>query len=227
MTKYIEFQSLVLHSCKKLVDAGILVATGGNVSTRVLGEDKIAITPSNMDYLIIQPEDICILDFDGHQISGSHAPSIEYKFHLEIYKNRLDVGGVVHSHQPNTSLFSLIDTSIPALFDEQVFHLGESIDVIRYAASGSDELAQNIVKMLTNNANAYILENHGVLCMGGTIEEAVMNAMVTEKVAIAYQGALSTVKRITKLPKQSVKMFANLLKERQEENKSRHISAYK
>ena len=213
MNNYLKYQHAVLDSCKKLVEEGILIATGGNVSIRVLGEDKIAITPSNKDYLTIVPEEICIIDYEGNQIYGPHPPSIEHFFHIEIYKKRLDVGGIVHSHQPNTSLFSLINTSIPALFDEQVYHLGESIDIIPYAASGSRELAQNIVNKLQNRANSYILENHGVLCLGGTIEEAVMNSMVTEKVAIAYQGALSTVKRVTKIPRQSVKHFSNLLKD--------------
>ena len=110
MNEYTKYQRAVLDNCKKLVNAGILIATGGNVSTRILGEDKIAITPSNKDYTKILPDDICVLDYEGNQIAGQYVPSIEYFFHIEIYRNRLDVGGVVHSHQPSRSLFSLINT---------------------------------------------------------------------------------------------------------------------
>ena len=227
MTDYLKYQSEVLNCCQKLVNAGILIATGGNVSVRVLGEDKIAITPSNKDYTLLSAKDICVLDFDGNQVAGPYKPSIEHRFHIEIYRNRLDVGGVVHTHQPNISVFSLIKTSIPALFDEQVFRLGETIDLISYAPSGTNGLVENIIKKLKNRSNAYIMENHGVLILGGNLEDATLNSMVAEKVAIAYLGAIQTSSRISELPQESVELFAKLYKERQVEYMKRHKDTYK
>lgn len=227
MEQYSNYQEQVLDACKKLVDRGILKATGGNISARVLGEDKIAITPSNKDYTSIAPEDICILDYDGNQLAGKYLPSIEHGFHMEIYKNRMDVGGIVHTHQPYATIFSLINSSVPALFDEQVFHLGENIALVKYAASGTDKLAENIVDSIRNGNNAYILENHGALLLGGTVDEAALNSMVVEKTAQAYVGALGTDKKVWKLPADSVQMFADMMKERQANYRKTHSEAYK
>ena len=54
----------VLETCQDLTRKGYLVGTGGNVSMRIEGEEALAITPSNMDYLALDADDICVYSFD-------------------------------------------------------------------------------------------------------------------------------------------------------------------
>ena len=175
--------------------------SGGNASVR-LNQKAIAITPSGVRYQELQPEDICIVAMDNSPIDvkAGLKPSIETGMHNVIYQNRPDVNAVVHTHQIYGSVFAVLNMSIPALFDEISWALGQTIDVISYALSGSSELAANVGEKLSNNANAYIIQNHGILALGKTLDQAILHAELLEKVAHVYCLALSTGKPASTLP---------------------------
>jgi glutamate-1-semialdehyde 2,1-aminomutase len=218
MHRYDEFKQQVLTWSQELVHKGYLVGSGGNLSVRIEGEDALATTPSRHDYLRLELEDICVYDFERNRIEGDLAPSVEMAMHIAIYQDRLDVNAIVHTHQPFASTFSLINHAIPPLFDEQVVNLGNRIEVVAYGLSGSPQLLANIAAHLDNQCNAYILQNHGVLSLGMTIEQAVVNAQILEKCARVYYYALTTGQEITPLDLQSQKtLFALLQSEQRKE----------
>ena len=221
MTKYSEYKNNLLNHAKLLSEHGYfsaMMGTGGNVSVRIKGENAFAITPSGMPYKDLAPDDICILDFEKNQIEGAHAPSVESGMHVAIYKRRPDVNAVVHTHQNKASIFSVINRPIPALFDEVCMNIGEIVDVVPYALSGSQELAENVAGKLENGCNCYIMQNHGVLCLGHTIEKACLNAELLEKVAAIYADALFTGEKISTLPEKTVTLFRQIRKESQDKN---------
>jgi ribulose-5-phosphate 4-epimerase/fuculose-1-phosphate aldolase len=192
-------QQVVDYSCK-LTNEGFLKGTGGNVSIRMPGKNILAITPSNQDYLSMTADDICIYSFDKEQIQGALKPSIEMGFHIAVYQARPDVGSVIHTHQDFASALAIINKPIPALFDEQVRFLGRSVDIIPYAPSGTGMLASQVKRAVRNNHNAYILKNHGALCLGSTPERAYHNVLLLEKAALSYILALYTEEKINKIP---------------------------
>ena len=214
MGKYDEYKRKVLVGCKKMVELGYVVAgaSGGNISMRIEGEDAVAVSPSNKDYLTLEQDDICVVDYDLQRIDAKYNPSVETKMHAAVYKNRLDVNAIVHTHQPYASIFALINEPIPALFDEQVVRIGDRIEIIPYAMSGSAELLENVVDKIDNNCNAFIIQNHGVLGLGLDIDQAFISVGLMEKCARVYYYALSTNKPITILPEKETKAFFKFLK---------------
>ncbi|MBI5928730.1 MAG: class II aldolase/adducin family protein [Chloroflexi bacterium] len=200
MNEFEAIRQQVLNYTQQLAREGYLKGTGGNVSIRVPNQDILAITPSNQDYFAITPADICIYTFDQTKIEGDLKPSIEMGFHIAVYQSRPDVSCVMHTHQDFASAIALIGKSIPALFDEQVRFLGRSVDVIPYAPSGTGLLVKQVRKTVQNNHNAYILKNHGALCLGSTPERALHNVMLLEKAALSYILALYTEEKINKIP---------------------------
>jgi len=204
MNEYKNYKKDVLEATQWLFSQGYFGSqrgSGGNVSVRV-NETVMAITPSSVKYPELVLDDICIIDFDLSIIEENQKlkPSVESAMHSVIYRNRPDVKAIVHTHQPYGSVFSLINTPIPALFDEVAFSLGHSIEVVPYALSGSPELVHNVSGKLSNNANAYILQNHGILALGRDLDKAVLHAELLEKVAHIYCLALSTGKPVAALP---------------------------
>ena len=202
-TSYISYQNQVLACTLWLSEHGFFGAlrgTGGNVSVRIPGQDAFAITPSSKPYRELAPEDICIVDFDLKQIQGPYGPSMEAGMHLKVYQNRPDVHAVVHTHQPEASVFSILNQPIPALFDEVVLSLGPVVEVIPYALSGSPELAENVAATVANGGHGYLIQNHGILCLGATLEKASLNAELLEKTAHTYSQALATGLKPTTLP---------------------------
>ncbi len=200
MGKYDDYKRLVLEYSQQLAHKGFLVGTGGNLSVRIEGEDALVITPSSRDYLGLCLEDICVVDWNQERLEGELKPSVETAMHTAVYQHRADVNALVHTHQPYASLFSLINRPIPALFDEQVLNLGNVVEVVAYGVSGSVELLNHIVARLDNQCSAYILQNHGALCLGLNMEEAARNVELLEKCARVYYYALTTGQPITPLP---------------------------
>lgn len=200
MNDYNSLQQQVLDYACKLAHEGFLKGTGGNISIRVPGENILVITPSNQDYLSLNAHDICVYSFKQEPILGTLKPSIEMSLHITVYQARPDAACVIHTHQEFASAVALIQKSIPALFDEQVRFLGRSVDLVPYRPSGTGMLAKQVQKMVKNNHNAYLLKNHGTLCLGPTPERAYHNVLLLEKVAITYILALCTDEKISKIP---------------------------
>jgi L-ribulose-5-phosphate 4-epimerase len=210
-TPYERYQQDVLSASLWLSEHGYfgsLRGTGGNVSLRVEGETAFAITPSSAKYQDLSPRDICVVGFDLAVIEGSGTlkPSVESGMHSVIYRKRPDVNAVVHTHQLYGSVLAVLGEPIPALFDEVSFSLGSTVEVVAYALSGSADLVKNVEEKLSNNANAYLIGNHGILALGKDLEKALYHAELLEKAAQVYCLALSTGRGVHTLPRAIVEM---------------------
>ncbi|MDD4356151.1 MAG: class II aldolase/adducin family protein [Smithellaceae bacterium] len=215
---------LKFNRCRKdVLDASIWLSrhgyfgsskgSGGNVSVRI--DDKtMAVTPSGVAYRDMSNDDICIigLDLTTHQVKSNRTPSMESGMHSIIYRKRPDVKAIVHTHQIYGSVFALINTPIPSLFDEVSLSLGPVIEIVPYAFSGSETLARNVGRTLAGGANACIIQNHGIVALGRTLDEAILHAELLEKVANIYCLALSTGKPVTILPESSIRTIARMRK---------------
>ena len=190
----------IVDTCHKLVAKGYLMATGGNVSLRIPGQNAFAVTPSNYDYLKMTAEDVCVLDFDLESLDGRLKPSVEAAMHGAIYQVRGDVNAIIHTHQVYASALTLIKTPIPALFDEQARFLGRSVEIIPYAPSGTGMLKNTVAKHVKNKNNAFMMQNHGALVFGHDIERAMHNVEILEKCALAYLLAICSERKMSKIP---------------------------
>jgi len=190
----------IVEIAHELVRKGYLMATGGNLSLRIPGQDAFAITPSNYDYMKMTSEDVCILDFNLTMLDGHLKPSVESAMHGAVYQVRSDVNAIVHTHQAYASALTLIKAPIPALFDEQARFLGRSVEIIPYAPSGTGFLKNTVAKHVKNHNNAFMMQNHGALVLGHDMERAVHNVEILEKCALAYLLAICSERKISKIP---------------------------
>jgi len=193
-------KKLIVETAQSLVQKGYLMATGGNLSLRIIGQDAFAVTPSNYDYMKMTPADVCILDFNLTPLEGKLKPSVEAGMHGAIYQVRGDVNAVIHTHQVYASALTLIKAPIPALFDEQTRFLGRSVDIIPYAPSGTGMLKDTVAKHVRNHNNAFMMQNHGALVFGHDMERAIHNVEILEKCSLAYLLALCSEKKVSKIP---------------------------
>ena len=200
MEQFEPFKQQIVDTCHKLVEKGYLMATGGNVSLRIPGQNAFAVTPSNYDYLKMTAEDVCVLDFDLEPLEGRLKPSVEASMHGAIYQARGDVNAIIHTHQVYASALTLIKAPIPALFDEQARFLGRSVEIIPYAPSGTGMLKNTIAKRVRNHNNAFMMQNHGALVFGHDMERAMHNVEILEKCALAYLLAICSERKVSKIP---------------------------
>jgi L-ribulose-5-phosphate 4-epimerase len=216
MDPYLGHRKDIIDCCQWLCQHGYfgsLLSAGGNVSVRIPGEPVLVITPSGKPYMQLVPEEICVVDFNLNRIAGDLAPSIETAMHAGIYQSRADVGAVVHTHQAYASIFALINQPVPALFDEVALSIGETVDVVPYALSGTSELVENVKRAVANRCHCFIMQNHGALNLGKTLDNAWKHAELLEKTAQAYYHALTTGKPVTTLPAETIRRVRELRKQ--------------
>lgn len=183
----------MLNEKKELVEAGIniydreLVAgTWGNISLRLEKEpEKIAITPSGMDYKEIDEKDIVILNLDGEIVEGKRKPSSEYQLHTKIYQFREDVNAIVHTHSTFASSVACSREDIPPIVEDMVQIVGGAIETAEYKLPGTEELAESARKSL-GEKKAVLLANHGAVAVGESMKEALKVAEIIEKSAKIY-----------------------------------------
>jgi L-ribulose-5-phosphate 4-epimerase len=216
MADYEGFKNEVLSSARWLCDNGFFGAklgSGGNVSLFMRDENLIVITPSRIPYHKMSLHDICVIDPQLNLIEGHLPPSMESPMHAGVYKSRSDVNAVVHTHQMFASVLALIKQPIPALFDEITYEIGSEVAVIPYALSGSATLVENVVSELQNGCSCYIIQNHGALCLGTDLTEAMHNAELLEKTAQAYFYALCSGREIGRLSEDAVQRLLSMRKQ--------------
>jgi len=176
-----------------MLDQGLVVGTWGNISQRQ--DNLLAITPSGMDYEILRPEDIVIMDVNGNVVEGERRPSTEFHLHCLIYQHYPEAKAVVHVHSPYASAFAVARRPIPPILEETAQMLGGEVRVAEYAAAGSPELARAAVRALADR-QACLLANHGLVGLGRNVYEALRACLVAEKSArvTILAGLLGEVK---------------------------------
>lgn len=180
----------VVTTARKAYEEKLMAGTSGNMSAYCPEEELMAITPSSYDYSIMEEKDIVVIDLEGNVVEGCHRPSSEWKMHAEIYKHLPRVRAVVHTHSPYATCFAVNHQEIPVILIEMIPFLKGKLEVSRYAEQGSAEVGLNAVPILERK-NACLMANHGVVAVGGTMEEAYINSVYVEDTAKIYHMALS------------------------------------
>lgn len=179
-------QEIALKSYRNQLVAG----TSGNVSSYDRKHGVMAITASNLDYEIMEPDDVVLMTLEGDIIhnKGIHKPSSEWQMHAEIYKGLAHVNAVIHTHSPRATSFAVVHQDIPLILVEMLPFLGGDIPRAKFALPGTPSLGREAVKALENR-NACLLENHGVVAVGDHLEQAYIRAVYVEDAAKIYHYA--------------------------------------
>lgn len=168
---------------------GYVTETEGNLSVRI-DANRVLVTPSHVPYEIRTVEDMVEVDLEGNTSSDSRNPTSEYRMHLAVYKARSDVMAIVHAHPLYSTILAVMGEPLKPILDEMIPYLGGTVGVTEFAPSGTDELAENVVKVL-GNKSAALIANHGSVCTGKNLSRAYQTNRYLEKYAQIYISALS------------------------------------
>ena len=205
-----KFKKLIVDTGRELYKQNLTIGTWGNISVLDPESDLVYIKPSGMDYNEINLEDVIVVSKQGKIIDGFRKPSIEMPMHLSIYNARKDVRAIVHYHPIYSSVLAVTGFSLPGICEDFVQIVGEKVLCAKYALPGSDELAKNAVASLGNRKAVFLL-NHGTLCVGKDMKEAMKVCYVVEKTAHIYILSKSIGKcRI--IPEEDIKIMQNIAK---------------
>ena len=228
----------IVRVCRLLHEKGYVAATDGNVSVR-LSKNRVLSTPSGFSKGFLAPEQLIVTDLEGKKIpsreparrdpsgralrlgsgqaSGrSLEPTSELLMHLEAYRQRPDIGAVIHAHPPICVALSIAGISLArCLLPEVVVTLG-LIPTAEYATPSSAE-GPGAIRDLIANHDALVIQRHGTLTVGKDPFDAYLKLEKVEHLAHVTL-ILRQLGRETPLPPAEV---AKLLQMRREKGLAR------
>ena len=178
----------VAKTALSLLQTGLVVNTSGNVSVRI--DDIVVITPSGLSYEDLEARDIMVLDLDGKPVSGDLLPSSETPLHLSVYASNPNIRAIVHTHSVYATAVSTLVKELPAIH-YQIADLGGPVPVAPYQTFGSPELAAAVTDAIRGR-NAALMQNHGSLTVGNTVDQALARSVTLEWLAQVYLVALQS-----------------------------------
>ncbi|PXX48161.1 L-fuculose-phosphate aldolase [Hungatella effluvii] len=166
---YMELREQICDICHKMWQLGWVAANDGNVSVK-LPDGTFLATPTGMSKSFITPEKLVHIDQNGQVLDALAGlkPSSEIKMHLRCYKERTDVGAVLHAHPPVATGYAVANKPLDEYsMIETVIALG-SIPVTPYGTPSTYEVPDRIAPYLGEH-DALLLQNHGALTVGADL----------------------------------------------------------
>jgi L-fuculose-phosphate aldolase len=170
--------------------SGLCKQKSGNFSMIDRDKGLIVISPSALDRNDLTVDDIPVLSLSGEiaEAGGRAKVSSEYPMHIKAYETRPDIASVIHTHSRYATVFAVRGEPIkPVVFE--AFFYGVRTAVAAYGRPGTERLAESVAGPL-READVCLLKHHGVLVVGGAIEETLLKARYAEDVARLYYLSL-------------------------------------
>ncbi len=160
----------IIEIGRRLHRKGFVASNDGNISIRV-SDHEILATVTGVSKGFLTTDDVVVVDPLGRKLSGSGEPSSELKMHLVIYEKRPDVKAVVHAHPPVATGFAVAGIPLAqCILPEVVVSLG-AVPVAEYGTPSTFEVCDTILPHI-QNAEAFLLANHGAVTMGEDVFQA-------------------------------------------------------
>ena len=192
----------MIEKCRLLERMGYFIGTWGNLSMRV--PEGFIVTPSRTAYAEIEPSDFVTVSLEGNVVAGHRLPSSETEIHRVVLVKKGDTGAIIHSHSPYATAVSCMHQSIPVFVEDMAQIIGAEVHCTQYVPAGQHKRIAEAVGATIGEANAVLLANHGVLCCGRNLDEALVANQILEKAALMMLAAGGR-DRVISIPEEFVK----------------------
>ncbi|RZF18449.1 MULTISPECIES: L-ribulose-5-phosphate 4-epimerase [Serratia] len=191
-----ELKRQVLAANLSLPAYGLVTFTWGNVSAIDRQSGLVVIKPSGIAYEAMTLEDLVVVDLEGKVREGSRKPSSDTATHLALYRAFADIGGVVHTHSRNATIWAQAGQPIPALGTTHADYFYGDIPCTRpmseaeIAGDYEGETGKVIIETFNQAGRdpqqvpGVLVYSHGPFAWGKDAADAVHNVVVLEEVAI-------------------------------------------
>lgn len=183
----------VLEANLELVRRGLVLYTFGNASSIDRAQGLVAIKPSGVRYEDMQPSDIVVVNLAGETVERKLRPSSDLATHLILYRAFLDIGGVVHTHSRNATVWAQASREIPCFGTTHADyfygpipvtdHLDESEVGGAYETNTGHAIVRRFQGVDPLRMPAVLVAGHAPFVWGRTVAEAAHHAVVLEEIA--------------------------------------------
>ena len=148
-----------------------------------------------MDYDVLKPSDMVVMDLQGNQVEGTLNPSSDTKTHLVLYNAFPSIGGIVHTHSPYAVAWAQAGEDLPCYGTTHADYFYGSIPCARHLTHQElDEdyernTGMTIVETFRERridpkaVPAVLCYSHGPFTWGKDADQAVYHSVVLEECA--------------------------------------------
>ena len=153
----------------RLLEENLVQGTWGNIAVRC-GDKHMLVTPTALDYIMLQPSQMAVVNLEDGEWEGSNKPTSERKMHAVLLNAHADVNATIHTHPFYGCVLAAMGKDLPV--PEQYRDvLGDTVPCAKAALPGTKKLVKNVTSAI-GDSKACFLGNHGVIVMGKDLEDA-------------------------------------------------------
>ena len=190
-----ELKKEVYAANMELPRRGLVTYTWGNVSGIDRASGLFVIKPSGVDYEILKPEDLVVMDLEGNKVEGKLKPSSDTETHRAIYNAFPTVGGIAHTHSTYAVSWAQAGRDIPAYGTTHADYFYGDIPCTRsltaeeieeaYELNTGKVIVETFERRKINPVHipAVICAYHGPFTWGKNAAQAVYHSVVLEEIA--------------------------------------------
>ena len=187
-------EELVIAS-KRAYRRGIQTGSGGNVSARVPGQEKMIVKASGSSFEDSTTEGFVITDFDGNLLEGTGKPTREALLHGYLYRLCPWAGAVVHVHSPYAIGWASTRKPLPRVTWHSKLKICSDLPTLDVPSAMVRLEDFPLVKALYDaepELPAFLLAEHGVVALAkDAINAEHLAELVEETAQVAYLEALA------------------------------------
>lgn len=184
-----EISKKLALACKILVMEGHGNLTMGHITARIPGQAYLHMNPHDKGLEEMTPEDMILMDFEGNVVFGAGRKHSEFPIHTEIYKMYPRINCAIHTHPFYSIVLSTAGHSIQTISHEGSLFTNIPVFQETSLLIRSSELGRKVAETIGEH-RAILLQNHGVVVVGESIEEATVFAALLERAAKLQVTAL-------------------------------------
>lgn len=190
-----ELRRQVWAANRDLPRRGLVTLTWGNVSGIDRASGLVVIKPSGVEYDELTPENLVVVNLDGHVVEGTLRPSSDTATHLELYKAFPAVGGIVHTHSTHATAWAQARRDLPCYGTTHADTFYGPVPCTRQLtpAEVQNEYEKHTGTVIVETFRergidaaavpGVLCACHGPFTWGGDAAKAVENAVILEEVA--------------------------------------------
>jgi ribulose-5-phosphate 4-epimerase/fuculose-1-phosphate aldolase len=171
----------VAWACRILASEGFSDLTLGHASVRPSGSDVIFIKRKGPALEEVTPADVVTVEYRNDAALAAPGLHLETAMHTAVYRERPDVGAVIHAHPPYATALGATEGRLEFLtHDAALFAEGISVYEATHGLISAPELGRDVTNAL-GTRRVVLLRNHGVLVADKDIGWAVLAAVTLER----------------------------------------------
>ncbi|MCP5457202.1 MAG: L-ribulose-5-phosphate 4-epimerase [Thermotogae bacterium] len=172
---------------------GLVKLTWGNASAISREEGLVVIKPSGVDYSVLSPDDMVVVDLEERVVEGRLKPSSDTPTHIFLYRSFREIGGIVHTHSTWATAWAQACKSIPCFGTTHADHFYKEVPCTRFlkAEEVENDYELNTGKIIgeTFSTRDYqrtpgvLVAGHAPFTWGKDVKDAVKNSIILEEIA--------------------------------------------